>query len=219
MTREQLAKRIDHSRLRPNLSREDIARSCEEAKKLGCRSLYVLPANVKFAAQQLKGSGVKVASVVGFPLGVTFTEVKVAEAKMLVQNGAEEIDMVVNISDVLSGEWQEVEKDIHAVVVAAAGAPVKLILETYYLKDDQKIKLCQIATKAGAAYVKTSTGYTPLGATLHDIVLMRKYSGPDVKIKTAGGIHYFEDAVVMVENGADGIGASRSDQILNSKIE
>lgn len=216
MTKKELASRLEHSRLRPQQSKEVILASCKEAVEMGCRSLYVLPCNVKLAANALKGTGVLVATVVGFPLGVTYTEVKVLETKMVIADGAQEIDMVMNISAAMSGEWDVVEQDIRSVIHAADGYPVKVILETHYLSDEQVIKACEVSTRARAAYVKTSTGFTETGATLHHIALMRKYAGKDVKVKAAGGVAFFEDAVAILNSGADSIGTSRTAQILSS---
>jgi deoxyribose-phosphate aldolase len=218
VTKKELSSRLEHSRLRPQQSKEVILASCREAVEMGCRSLYVLPCNVKLAVDALKGTGVLVATVVGFPLGVTYTEVKVLETKMVIEDGAQELDMVMNISAAMSGEWDVVEKDIRSVVQAAAGCPVKVILETHYLSDEQVIKACEVSTKARAAYVKTSTGFTETGATLHHIALMRRYAGKDVKVKAAGGVAFFEDAVAVLNSGADSIGASRTAQILSSDI-
>ena len=219
MTREELALKIEHSRLRPQQSEEIIKKGCKEAVEFGCRSIYVLPTNVALAVKELKGTNVSVATVVAFPLGVTYTDVKVLETKMVIADGADEVDMVMNVSAAKSGNWDLVEEDIRKVVEAADGHPVKVILEVFWLTDDEVIKACEAATRAKAAYVKTSSGYTDVGATLHHVALMRKHAGPEVKIKTAGGVGHFEDAIAMLEHGADSIGASRTEQILSSKVK
>jgi deoxyribose-phosphate aldolase len=214
ITKSELAKRIDHSKLRPNYTRREIEKGCEEAVTFGCAALCVNPSMVAVAAQKLAGSGVLVNSVVGFPFGATLSEMKAAETAQVISLGAGEIDMVINIASALEGDWDHVRKDITAVVEAAGDVPVKTIFETCHLSDEQIAEACRAATEAGAAYVKTSTGFSDLGATIHDIMLMRKAAGANVKIKAAGGINYYEDAVALINAGADRIGVSRTAQIL-----
>jgi deoxyribose-phosphate aldolase len=170
---------------------------------------------VEIAANKLKGSGVVVNSVVGFPFGATLPEVKAEETKQVIAAGAGEIDMVINVAAALEGDWEKVGNDIATVVKAAGNVPVKTILETCYLTDEQIVAACKTATDAGAAYVKTSTGFADLGATIHDIILMRKSAGTQVKIKAAGGINYYEDAIALINAGADRIGVSRTVKILS----
>ncbi len=215
MSKSELAKRIDHSLLRPNYTRQDIAKGCEEALKFGCAAMCVNPSMVAVAAEKLVGSDVLVNSVVGFPFGATLPEIKAAETARVISLGAGEIDMVINIASAVEGDWDNVRKDIAAVVEAAGDVPVKTIFETCYLNDEQIAAACRAATEAGAAYVKTSTGFSDLGATIHDIILMRKSAGPNMKIKAAGGINYYEDALALINAGADRIGVSRTAQILS----
>lgn len=212
--KDKLAKYIDHSKLKPNLTKNDIEKGCEEAIQYKCAAICVNPIMVQIAAAKLKGHGILVNSVVGFPFGATTSEIKVAETKSVIAAGADEIDMVIDIGSAISGDWDKVEKDIKSVVKAAGNRPVKTIFETCYLDDDQIIRACKAATNAGAAYVKTSTGFSSLGATIHDIALMRKAAGKNVKIKAAGGIYYYEDAIALINAGADRIGVSRTAQIL-----
>ncbi len=215
ITKSELAKRIDHSKLRPNYTRQEIEKGCEEALAFGCAAMCVNPSMVEVAAKKLAGSGILVNSVVGFPFGATLPEIKAAETARVISLGAGEIDMVINIASAVEGDWDFVRKDIAAVVEAAGSVPVKTIFETCLLNDDQIVAACRSATEAGAAYVKTSTGFSDLGATIHDIILMRKSAGPNVKIKAAGGINYYEDAVALINAGADRIGVSRTAQILS----
>lgn len=216
ISKRELAKRIDHSKLRPNYTRHEIEKGCEEALAFGCAAFCVNPAMVEVAAKKLAGSDVRVNSVVAFPFGATLPEIKAAETAKVIALGAGEIDMVINVASALEGDWDHVGLDIAAVVDAAGSVPVKTILETCHLNDEQIAAACRAATNAGAAYVKTSTGFSDLGATIHDIMLMRKSAGPHVKIKAAGGINYYEDAVALINAGADRIGVSRTAQILNA---
>ena len=215
MTKKELAKCIDHSALKPNLTAQEIEKACEEAIEFGCAALCVNPAMVEIASSKLKGSDVLVNSVVGFPFGATMPQIKAEETRQVIAAGAGEIDMVINVASALEGKWEKVGGDIAAVVQAAGKYPVKTILETCYLSDDQIVTACQTATDAGAAYVKTSTGFAALGATIHDIILMRKSAGSHVKIKAAGGINYYEDAIALINAGADRIGVSRTVKILS----
>ena len=219
MRADELARRIDHTQLKPNATIEDIRKVCDEAKKYGFYSVCVSPFYVKFAKKFLEGSDVKVISVVGFPLGNTYTDVKVFEAKKIVENGAEEIDMVMNISAFKSGDYELVENDIKAIVEAVKPIPVKVIIETCYLSDEEKLKATEIAIRAGAAFVKTSTGFGPAGAKVEDIKLIKRHFGDKIKIKASGGIKDAKTAIAMIEAGADRIGASRGVQIIESLKE
>ncbi len=218
MNRKELAKYIDHTNLKALAAREDIKRLCEEAKVYGFYAVCVNPYRVKDAAEFLKGSDIKIASVVGFPLGATFTETKVQEAIMAVRNGANEIDMVMNIGAMKDGDYGVVERDIKEVVEAVhpMGAKVKVIIETCYLSDEEKIKACELAKNAGADFVKTSTGFGTAGAKVEDVKLMRSVVGNDMGVKAAGGIHNAKEAIAMIEAGATRIGASRSVQIIET---
>ncbi len=218
MDARELAKYIDHTNLRAFATREDIKRLCKEAKEYGFYAVCVNPYRVKDAAEFLKGTDIKIASVVGFPLGATFTETKVQEAIMAVRNGADEIDMVMNIGAMKDGDYGVVERDIKEVVEAVhpMGAKVKVIIETCYLSDEEKIKACELAKKAGADFVKTSTGFGTAGAKVEDVKLMRSVVGNDMGVKAAGGIHNAKEAIAMIEAGATRIGASRSVQIIET---
>ena len=218
MDARELAKYIDHTNLKAFATREDIKRLCEEAKEYGFYAVCVNPYRVKDAAEFLKDTDIKIASVVGFPLGATFTETKVQEAIMAVRNGADEIDMVMNIGAMKDGDYGVVERDIREVVEAVhpMGAKVKVIIETCYLSDEEKIKACELAKKAGADFVKTSTGFGTAGAKVEDVKLMRSVVGNDMGVKAAGGIHNAKEAIAMIEAGATRIGASRSVQIIET---
>ncbi len=218
MNREELAKFIDHTNLKAYASRDDIKKLCNEAKEYGFYAVCVNPYRVKDAAEFLKGTDIKIASVVGFPLGATFTETKVQEAIMAIRDGAREIDMVMNIGAMKDGNYDLVENDIREVVEAAheMNAKVKVIIETCYLTDEEKRKVCEIAKKAGADFVKTSTGFGSAGARVEDVKLMRETVGEEMGVKAAGGIHNANEAIAMIEAGATRIGASRSVQIMES---
>ena len=214
MKHPELAKYIDHTLLKPTATPNDILKVCEEAKHYHTASVCVNSCYVPLVHHALLGSGIMTCCVVGFPLGAMSTDAKAQEAHIAVQNGAEEIDMVQNIGYVKAGEWALVEQDIAAVVSAAAPAGVKVILETCLLTDEEKIKCCRIAKKAGAAFVKTSTGFSSGGATAADIALMRQTVGADMGVKASGGIHSGEEALAMLNAGANRIGASSTKQIV-----
>ena len=218
MNRRELARYIDHTNLKAYASREDIKKLCDEAKEHGFYAVCVNPYRVKDAAEFLKGTDIKIASVVGFPLGATFTETKVQETIMAIKNGASEIDMVINIGALKDGDYETVERDIREVVNAAhsMNAIVKVIIETCYLTDEEKRKACELAKKAGADFVKTSTGFGTAGAKVEDVKLMREVVGKDMGVKAAGGIHTAQEAIAMIEAGATRIGASRSVQIIST---
>jgi deoxyribose-phosphate aldolase len=209
---------IDHTLLRPEATREDILKLCREAREYKFASVCVNPYWVPLAAAEVAGSPVKVCSVVGFPLGATSTEAKAAEAQAALQAGAHEIDMVQNIGALRSGDYASVQADIAAVVEVAhrSGAIVKVILETALLDDDQKVIACQLAKKAGADFVKTSSGFGPSGATIHDVQLMRSTVGPEMGVKASGGIRTLDDLNKMIAAGATRIGASSSVQIVQA---
>lgn len=210
----ELAKYIDHTLLNPSATPNDILTICEEAKHYKTASVCVNSCYVPLVHQALLSSGVMTCCVVGFPLGAMSTEAKAEEARLAVQDGAEEIDMVQNIGYVKAGEWTKVEQDIAAVVKAAAPAQVKVILETCLLTEEEKIKCCRLAKSAGAAFVKTSTGFSTGGAVAADIALMRQTVGADMGVKASGGIHSAEEALTMLEAGATRIGASSTKKIV-----
>lgn len=213
-----LAGMIDHTLLKADATEEQIRKLCEEAKELKFASVCVNPTNVTLASRLLQGTPVKVCTVIGFPLGAATSTVKAMETRDAIANGANEIDMVVNVGALKSGNDQLVEDDIRAVVNAAKGrAIVKVILEMALLTREEKIKGCEIAKKAGADFVKTSTGFGPGGATAEDVALMRQTVGPTMGIKAAGGIRTAEDAEKMVAAGATRIGASASVAIVQGK--
>jgi len=215
---KSLAGMIDHTLLKPDATADQIARLCYEAKKYNFASVCVNPTNVKLCADLLRDSDVKVCTVIGFPLGATTTEVKVAETKNALENGATEIDMVINIGALKAGDNELVVHDIHEVVKTAhaAGALVKVIIETALLTDEEKVIACLLAKEAGADFVKTSTGFSSGGATVHDVALMRRTVGPTLGVKAAGGIHSHEDAEQLIAAGATRIGASAGIKIIQA---
>ncbi|MFN3966211.1 MAG: deoxyribose-phosphate aldolase [Endomicrobiia bacterium] len=208
---------IDHTLLKANATQEEIGKLCEEAKKYGFASVCVNPAYVSLCSQLLKATAIKVCTVVGFPLGATTPTVKAIEARDAIANGADEIDMVINIGALKSGNYQLVLDDIKAVRDATRGKILKVILETAYLTKEEKIKACLLAKEAGADFVKTSTGFGPSGATVEDIILMRETVGKTMGIKASGGIRTAEDAEKMIKAGATRIGASASVAIVTGK--
>ena len=214
LTKKDIARIIDHTQLKPEATFDDIKKLCDEAKQYNFYSVCVNSFFVPFAKEQLKESDVKIASVVGFPLGAMDTASKTFEAERAIRSGADEIDMVINIGALKSKEYKIVEEDIRSAVKAVSPHIVKVIIETCLLTDTEKIIACTIAASAGAQYVKTSTGFNKKGATVEDVKLMRSVVGEKIGVKAAGGIHTFEDAVAMVKAGASRIGASRSVQIV-----
>ncbi len=208
MDKGQMAAMIDHTILRAEARREDIERLCAEASDCGFASVCVNPVHVPLAAQLLEGSSVAVCTVVGFPLGATSSQVKAAEAAWAVAAGATEVDMVIDIGAAREGRFADVEADIAAVVAASRPALVKAILEVCYLSDAEIVSCCQAAVRAGARFVKTSTGFGGGGATVEAVSLMRKVVGPDIGVKAAGGIRTAKDALAMVAAGASRIGCS-----------
>lgn len=206
---------IDHTLLKPEATKDQIIALCEEAKKYSFASVCVNPTWVKNAAEQLKGSDVKVCTVIGFPLGANTPEVKAFETKDAIENGAQEVDMVINIGALKSGDDDIVQQDIEAVVKAAKGkAIVKVIIETALLNDNEKRKACELSRIAGADFVKTSTGFASGGATIEDVKLMRAVVGPEMGVKASGGVRNFEDMKNMIDAGATRIGASSGVQIM-----
>ncbi len=204
----KLNKMIDHTILKADAKREDVVRYCEEAKEYDFMSVCVNSCNVKIVKKELEGSDVKVCCVVGFPLGAMATETKAFEAKYCVDNGADEIDMVINIGALKDENYDYVKKDIEEVVKASNGKVVKVIIETCLLSDEEKKKACELAKEAKADFVKTSTGFSTGGATAEDVKLMKSVVGDELKVKASGGVRTKEDAMKMIEAGADRIGAS-----------
>lgn len=205
---QNYAAMIDHTLLKADTTRPQIEKICEEAKKYVFASVCVNPTWVKYSAELLAGTEVKVCTVIGFPLGASTSAVKAFETKDAIANGAGEIDMVINIGALKNGEFDVVRDDIKAVVEAANGTLVKVIIETCLLTEEEKVKACQLSVEAGADFVKTSTGFSTGGATAEDIALMRKTVGPDLGVKASGGVRNLEDMKKMIENGATRIGAS-----------
>ena len=208
MNKKQMAAMIDHTILKAVAKRQDVEKLCEEAKNNGFASVCVNPVQVPLAAQLLSGSSVEVCTVVGFPLGATSHEVKAQEAAWAVQEGATEVDMVIDIGAAKEGRFDDVEADIAGVVAASKPAIVKVILEVCYLTEDEIVACCKAAVRAGAHFVKTSTGFGDSGATVEAVSLMRKTVGPDIGVKAAGGIRTAKNALAMVEAGANRIGCS-----------
>lgn len=211
---KNIAAIIDHTALKPEATPADIEKLCQEAKTYGFAAVCVNPTYVKMCSELLAGSSIAVASVVGFPLGASTIQMKSAETSEAVENGAKEIDMVIPVGRLKSGDYDYVRRDIQAVVSAASGELVKVIIETALLTDDEKIVACQIAQQAGAHFVKTSTGFSKSGAIQADVALMRKVVGDSMGVKAAGGIRTFADAMMMVRAGANRIGASSGVQIV-----
>ncbi|WP_066293295.1 deoxyribose-phosphate aldolase [Bacillus sp. FJAT-29937] len=211
-----VAKMIDHTLLKADAAKEQIIKLCTEAKEYNFASVCVNPAWVKLSSELLNGTDVKVCTVIGFPLGASTPETKEFETKNAIENGATEVDMVINIGALKGGDHELVERDIRAVVNAAKGkALTKVIIETCLLSDEEKVRACELSVKAGADYVKTSTGFSTGGATAEDIALMRKTVGPNIGVKASGGVRSAEDAQKMIQAGATRIGASSGAAIVN----
>ena len=209
-----VAKYIDHTLLKPDSTREQIDKILEEAKKYQFKSVCINPTHVSYASQQLLDTDVLVCTVIGFPLGATTTDVKVFETENAIKNGASEIDMVINIGALKDQRYDEVQKDIEGVIAAANGKTVKVIIETVLLTDEEKVKACELAEKAGATFVKTSTGFAGGGATPEDVKLMKDTVGNRLEVKASGGVRSLEDFEKMIEAGATRIGASAGVQII-----
>lgn len=216
MNKQELAKMIDHTILKPEATEAEIMQLCREAVEYGFASVCINPSMVKKAATMLEGSEVKVCTVIGFPLGATTTEVKAFETKQTIKDGATEVDMVINVGKLKENNLEYVKNDIAAVVNAAKGkALTKVIIESCLLTDEEKVTVCTIAKEVGADFVKTSTGFSSGGATKEDIKLMRETVGPNMGVKASGGVRSNEDAMTMIKNGATRIGASASITICN----
>jgi deoxyribose-phosphate aldolase len=216
ITYEQLAKTIDHSLLRPELADQDVIEGCELAARYHVASVCVKPYHVRLAVERLKDSDVAVGTVVGFPHGAHTTQTKVFEAQKALKDGAVELDMVINIGALRSGQIDYVREDIRAVVEVAKGkALVKVILENAYLTDEQKIQGCKLAEEAGADFVKTSTGFAPSGATIEDLKLMRASVGPEVQVKAAGGVRSLDAILAVIDVGVTRVGATATAAIMD----
>ncbi|WP_284140443.1 deoxyribose-phosphate aldolase [Virgibacillus sp. LDC-1] len=215
---QNLAKYIDHTLLKPEATKDQIEKLAVEAKEHSFASVCVNPHWVSRCAEILQGTDVKVCTVIGFPLGATTTETKVYETKQAIQNGATEVDMVINVGELKSGNDAFVKQDIEAVVKEAKGkALTKVIIETALLTDEEKVRVCKLAKEAGADFVKTSTGFSSGGATVADITLMRQTVGPEMGVKASGGVRDFETTKAMIDAGATRIGASAGIDIVKGK--
>ncbi len=217
MNRRELARYIEHTNLNPYATREDIAMLCQEAKKYGFYGVCVTPSRVKDASEFLKDTDIRVVTVIGFPLGSTFPEVKIQEALMAMNLGAHELDMVMNIGAFKDGNYDAVEREIREIVEVAhpRGVKVKVIIETCYLSDEEKLKAAEIIKRSGADFLKTSTGFGREGAKVEDVELIHR-NFPDLGIKAAGGIRDAKKAIALINAGATRIGASRGVDILNT---
>lgn len=210
-------KLIDHTLLKQDASPEQILGLCEEAKKYDFMSVCVNPAYVPLAASALEGSDVKVCTVIGFPLGMNLTRTKIEEAQLCIAQGATEIDMVINVGMLKAGHYEYVENEIRELKQVAGKLILKVIIETCLLTDEEKVIACQLSKNAGADFVKTSTGFSTGGATVHDVRLMRETVGPEMGVKASGGVRTYTDLLAMVEAGASRIGTSNGCKIVNEK--
>jgi deoxyribose-phosphate aldolase len=212
-----MAKMIDHSLLNPTMTTDAFEEGCRIALAYDVASVCIMPYYLQHCSEILRGSDVKASTTIGFPHGANTTATKLAEVLQALAEGAAELDMVVNISKVLSGDWKYIAEEIDALTYAthAGGAKLKVIFENCYLNDEQKIRLCEICTTAGVDWVKTSTGYGSGGATMDDLRLMRKHAGPNVQVKAAGGVRDFDTLLQVREIGASRCGATRTQTMLD----
>lgn len=213
MTDREILRHVDHTQLKPFATWNDIEKICDEAVKYKTASVCIPPAYIKHV-HDAYGEKVNICTVIGFPLGYSVTAAKVAEVKQALADGCNEFDMVVNISDVKNGDYVKVEEEIRTLKRVCGGHILKVIIETCYLSEEEKIAMCKAVTNAGADYIKTSTGFGAGGATIEDIRLFRRYIGPNVKMKAAGGVRTKEDLVLFLEEGCDRIGTSSAVDIL-----
>jgi deoxyribose-phosphate aldolase len=211
---KSIASLIDHTILKADASRKQVNEFCRQAAEYGFASVCVNPCHVSLVKKELQGTDVKVCTVIGFPLGADSSEVKAFAARTAVNEGADEIDMVINIGAAIDGDFDYVEDEIRKVVEASGRAIVKVIIETCYLNDEQKVKACRAAVNAGAKFVKTSTGFGTAGATVNDVRLMKETVGVGVGVKASGGIRSYKEALDMVDAGADRIGTSSGAKIM-----
>ncbi|MDD5503310.1 MAG: deoxyribose-phosphate aldolase [Candidatus Thermoplasmatota archaeon] len=210
----KISEYIDHTILKPDATTNQVKTFCSEAKEYGFASVCVNPVHAPLVARELEGTSVKTCVVVGFPLGANASSVKAYEAKTAVEQGADEVDMVINVGSLKDGDYEAVEKDIKAVVAASGKSHVKVIFETCLLTDAEKLKACELSLKAGAHFVKTSTGFGSGGATIEDVALMRKAVGNGAGVKASGGIRDYKTAMAMIEAGASRIGTSSGVKIV-----
>ena len=215
-----IARFIDHTLLKPDATEEMIENLCNEAKKYNFYAVCINPYYVKLAKNILRNSNVKIATVIGFPLGANTSKIKALEAEESIKDGADELDMVINIAALKNKDYDKVKEDIEEVVKKAKGnALVKVIIETCLLTEDEKVRACNLSLEAGANFVKTSTGFNGKGATVEDIRLIKSVVGDKMKIKASGGIRDYETAIKMIEAGANRIGASSSVKIVQDSIK
>lgn len=214
-----LNKHFDHTILRPDASREQVEKVCHEALKYGFASVCVNQFRTKMVSELLKGSDVKVCTVVGFPLGAVATELKMAEAKVAIADGAQEIDMVINVGALKDKDYDYVLSDIKSVKEVCKDLVLKVIIETCLLDEEEKRKACRLSAEAGADFVKTSTGFSKAGAKAEDVALMKEAVGGRAKVKASGGIHSYDDAVKMINAGAERLGTSATIEILKNIIK
>ena len=213
-----LNKYIDHTVLKADTPKAKVQQIIDEAIQYDFMSVCINPTWVSFAAEKLAATDVKVCTVIGFPLGANTSTVKAFEAAEAIKNGADEVDMVINIGAAKDGDWDLVESDIQAVVDASKDVTTKVIIETSLLTDEEKVKACQAAVRAGADFVKTSTGFSTAGATVADIALMRQTVGPDLGVKASGGVRSIADAQAMIEAGATRLGPSNGVDIMKGNV-
>ena len=210
---------VDHTLLKPEATWDQIKTLCDEAMEFGCATVCIPPSYVKRAAEYVQGN-LKICTVIGFPNGYNTMAAKIFETKDAVENGASEIDMVINVGAIKSGDWLLVKRDIEGVVNAVKGrAKVKVIIEACLLTDEEKVKACTVAKLAGAAFVKTSTGYSTGGATVEDVRLMRETVGPEMGVKASGGVRTYDDAIAMLKAGANRLGCSSTMKIVSGVKE
>ncbi len=217
MTAKEMLSKVDHTQLKAFATWEDIVKLCDEAVEYGCASVCVPPCYIKRISDTY-GDKVNICTVVGFPLGYSVTEAKVAEVEQALADGCNEIDMVVNISDVKNGLYDKVEEEIRTLKAACGTHILKVIIETCYLTEEEKIVMCKAVTGAGADFIKTSTGFGTDGATKADVELFKKHIGPDVRIKAAGGVSSVEDLEMFIGLGCDRIGTSRAVGLLKGEM-
>ena len=216
MTEKEILQHVDHTQLKAFATWEDIRKLCEEAVEYGTASVCIPPCYIK-RVHDAFGEKINICTVVGFPLGYSVTEAKEAETRKALEDGANEVDMVVNISDVKNGDFEAVKQEIQALKKIVGGHILKVIIETCYLTGEEKVALCKAVTLAGADYIKTSTGFGTGGATLEDVRLFKEHIGPDVKIKAAGGVKTVEDMEAFLAEGCDRIGTSSAIKLLQGK--
>ena len=217
MTAKEMLSKVDHTQLKAFATWEDIEKLCEEALEYGCASVCVPPAYIK-RIHDTYGEKINICTVVGFPLGYSVTSSKVADVEQALADGCNEIDMVINVSDVKNGDYDKVEEEIRTLKAACGDHILKVIIETCYLTEEEKIALCKAVTNAGADYIKTSTGFGTDGATKADIELFKQHIGPNVKMKAAGGVSTVEDLEMFINLGCDRIGTSRAVGLLKGEV-